>query len=298
MISLLLTLLVMTYCCVDDIVDIVDIVGDDILLVASISLRPVVGAFLFKAYTNGHPYDTSQVWLQLFTALLKEEEEEGEENEGLPSSLIPALVVPKGYPNQRTWEAMRRRQGTELTGSILTCRPDFSPEWRTYYDHRQAIPHHAPHHASHHAPPTPCTTHTIHHSHYAPPTPCTALTIHHPHHPPPSPSTTLTIHYPHHPPPSPSTTHTIHHPHHPPPTPWHHSHHAPPHACTPLIVLYHLRPERVRVGVDMVLHCGFTMNADQSHPVLQRQRSRFTKVLLPLPGDQTLTKSFHRTSLV
>ena len=25
---------------------------------------------------------------------------------------------------------------TELTGSILTCRHDFSPEWRSYYDHR------------------------------------------------------------------------------------------------------------------------------------------------------------------
>lgn len=89
------------------------------------------GVFLFKVYTNGHPYDTSQVWLDLFTALLKEE---------VPtrSSLVPALIVPKGYPNQRTWEALRRVQATELTGSLLTCRLDFSPEWRTYYDYRLA----------------------------------------------------------------------------------------------------------------------------------------------------------------
>ena len=27
----------------------------------------------------------------------------------------------------------------ELTGSILTCQHDFSPEWRTYYDHRYVM---------------------------------------------------------------------------------------------------------------------------------------------------------------
>ncbi len=100
-----------------------------------------VGAFLFKSYTNGHPYDTSQVWLALSTALLKEgEEPEGSDTtpsgSGSSVSLIPALIIPRGYPNQRTWEALRRTRQTELTGSLLTCRPDFSPEWRTYYDHR------------------------------------------------------------------------------------------------------------------------------------------------------------------
>ena len=89
----------------------------------------IEGAFLFKAYTNGHPYDTSQVWLSLFAVLLR--------GDG-PShcSLVPAVVVPRGYPNQRTWEALRRTHSTELTGSLLTCRPHFSPEWHTYYDHR------------------------------------------------------------------------------------------------------------------------------------------------------------------
>ena len=70
--------------------------------------------------------------MELFTALLKEE---------VPthSSIVPALIIPKGYPNQRTWELLRRVQDTELTGSLLTCRLDFSPEWRTYYDYRLAV---------------------------------------------------------------------------------------------------------------------------------------------------------------
>lgn len=91
------------------------------------------GAYLFKAYSNGHPYDTSQVWVALFTALLKEE---GGPSPGPPGSgsggpspspspiagasagntstgttlppLLPAVIVPAGYPNQRTWEALRR----------------------------------------------------------------------------------------------------------------------------------------------------------------------------------------------
>jgi hypothetical protein len=83
------------------------------------------GAYLFKAYSNGHPYDTSQVWVNLFTALLAE-----------PSNLVPAVIVPQSYPNQRTWESIRRSVQPELTGGILTCEHDFSSEWRTYYDHR------------------------------------------------------------------------------------------------------------------------------------------------------------------
>lgn len=125
---------------------------------------------MFKAYTNGHPYDTSHIWLTLFSALLKEEE--GEDGVS-SSSLIPALIIPRGYPNQRTWEALRRTHSTELTGSLLTCQPDFSPEWRSYYDHR---------------------------------------------------------------------------------------------------------PDRVHIGSDLVLHCGFTLSNEQQRPLFQRQRSKFTKV--------------------
>ena len=99
--------------------------------------------YIFKAYTNGHPYDTSQVWVQTFTEMLQG-----------PASLVPAIIVPKTFPNQKTWDLLLRRYmylaiarilqtsiffssiETELTGSMLTCQYDFSPEWRTYYDHR------------------------------------------------------------------------------------------------------------------------------------------------------------------
>ncbi|XP_064383534.1 uncharacterized protein LOC135332129 isoform X2 [Halichondria panicea] len=89
------------------------------------------GAYFFKAYSNGHPYDTSQVWTSLFMALLREESS--------ASCLVPAIIIPCGYPNTRTWEALRRVVSTEITGSVLTCRHDFSPEWRTYYDHKPEI---------------------------------------------------------------------------------------------------------------------------------------------------------------
>jgi len=49
---------------------------------------------------------------------------------------VPSVIIPRYYPNNQTWELLRRSVQTELTGSLLTCRPDFSPEWRTYYDHR------------------------------------------------------------------------------------------------------------------------------------------------------------------
>ena len=91
----------------------------------------MLGVFAFKAYTNGHPYDTSQVWLQFFSLLLDQEDSS--------PSLVPALVVSQGYPNPRTWEALRRLHSTEMTGSLLTCRLDFSPEWRTYYDYRSGL---------------------------------------------------------------------------------------------------------------------------------------------------------------
>lgn len=142
------------------------------------------GVFFFKVYTNGHPYDTSQVWLELFTALLKEDI-------SARSSLVPALIIPRGYPNQRTWEALRRVRTTELTGSLLTCRLDFSPEWRTYYDYRYY---------------TRCRMGMKYYKYF------------------------------------------------------------------------HFRPERVRIGTDMILHSGFKLDADRTRPSLQRQISRFTKV--------------------
>ena len=43
------------------------------------------------------------------------------------------------------------------------------------------------------------------------------------------------------------------------------------------------RPEKVRMGVDIVLHPGFslsTSNSEQSRPPLRRQRSKMAKVMM------------------
>lgn len=130
------------------------------------------GVYLFKAYSNGHPYDTSQVWTSFFGAMLAE-----------PSPLVPAIIVPKSYPNQRTWETLRRSIQPEMTGGILTCEHDFSSEWRTYYDHR---------------------------------------------------------------------------------------------------------PEKIRNGVDIVLHPGFTLSSGSSRPSLQRQKSRIAKDLAGMMFDHVM----------
>ena len=42
--------------------------------------------------------------------------------------------------------------------------------------------------------------------------------------------------------------------------------------------LIYLRPEKVRCGVDMVLHPGFTSSGSSHKPVFMRQISRVTKV--------------------
>jgi hypothetical protein len=83
------------------------------------------GVYVYKAYTKGHPFDTGEVWVSMFEALLKG-----------PDSYVPAIIVPMSHPNQQAWNMIRRAVDTEMTGSELTCRLDFSPAWKTYYDYR------------------------------------------------------------------------------------------------------------------------------------------------------------------
>jgi hypothetical protein len=81
------------------------------------------GMYVFKSYSNGHPFDTSQVWVSMFSKMLAD-------------PLVPAVIIPEGYPNDSTWKVLHQSVPTEVTGSILTCQFDASPEWITYYDHR------------------------------------------------------------------------------------------------------------------------------------------------------------------
>ncbi len=76
------------------------------------------GAYLFKAYSNGHPYDTSQVWVAFFTGVLKEDGSCPTTSTAGPS-LLPAIIVPAGYPNQRTWEALRRYDESNLIAMFI-----------------------------------------------------------------------------------------------------------------------------------------------------------------------------------
>lgn len=48
------------------------------------------------------------------------------------------------------------------------------------------------------------------------------------------------------------------------------------------------RPERVTVGRDMVLHCGFTLSTDQARPSFRRQRSKFTKDLAGIIFEEAM----------
>ncbi|XP_062513876.1 uncharacterized protein LOC134189578 isoform X2 [Corticium candelabrum] len=83
------------------------------------------GVYVYKAYSNGHPYDTSKVWVSMFEALLKGSD-----------SYVPAVIVPMYHPNVQTWNIIKRIVDTEMTGSELTFRFDFSSEWKSYYDYR------------------------------------------------------------------------------------------------------------------------------------------------------------------
>ena len=64
------------------------------------------GVFLFQAYTNGHIYDTSKVWLNFCKTLLS------------PPFSVPSIIIPTGFPNSSTFSLLNRYIQTEMT-SIL-----------------------------------------------------------------------------------------------------------------------------------------------------------------------------------
>ena len=79
--------------------------------------------YIFKLYTNGHSYDTSVVWISLFKALVE-------------SNYIPAIIVPKGFPNIATFELLKKYIEPEVAGSNLSFMDNFFDEgdYCTYYD--------------------------------------------------------------------------------------------------------------------------------------------------------------------
>eukprot|EP00117_Sycon_ciliatum_P014808 scpid13882/ scgid3890/ len=83
------------------------------------------GTLVYKAYSNGHPYDTSEVWVEFFQVLLSSEH-----------PAVPALIIQPGCPNTQTWLMLNRLVEPVTSGFHINCSYDFSPEWRTYLDSR------------------------------------------------------------------------------------------------------------------------------------------------------------------
>jgi hypothetical protein len=79
------------------------------------------GLFMFKAYSSGHVFDTSEVWIACILKLLQ-------------SNLIPTVIVPHNHPTPRVYEALLRRypHTRAQDGGELTFRGDFNSEWKSY----------------------------------------------------------------------------------------------------------------------------------------------------------------------
>jgi hypothetical protein len=78
------------------------------------------GMFVFKIYTNGHPYDTSIVWTMFFKALLE-------------AHLVPCVILPQGFPNARTYSLLNQFVTEEYCSSSITFKDDLFEE-ESYYD--------------------------------------------------------------------------------------------------------------------------------------------------------------------
>ena len=81
------------------------------------------GLLVYKIYSNGHPYDTSLVWASMFKTLIE-------------SNYIPAIIIPKGFPNPRTFALINTYIQEEYMSSVVTYRDDYFDDMRSYYDFR------------------------------------------------------------------------------------------------------------------------------------------------------------------
>lgn len=79
--------------------------------------------FVYKLYTNGHPYDTSLVWCCLFKTLIE-------------AHYIPAIIIPKGFPNQRTFSLLNSFIPEEFSSGEISFKDDAYAETgvESYYD--------------------------------------------------------------------------------------------------------------------------------------------------------------------
>ena len=79
------------------------------------------GLLIYQAYTNGHAADTSGCWAAAFRMLID-------------SGLVPAVLLPEGFPNAKTFNYIRHFVGTEPFGLRLDYTRDFDPSYASYFD--------------------------------------------------------------------------------------------------------------------------------------------------------------------
>jgi hypothetical protein len=82
--------------------------------------------FVFKAYSTGHAWDTTALYISVFEQLLK-------------NSSVPAIVVPEGFPKQSVFEALCERFPAAPHGTSLTAEYDFADGWKSYHDYRPTV---------------------------------------------------------------------------------------------------------------------------------------------------------------
>jgi hypothetical protein len=67
------------------------------------------GMLVYQLYTNGHPFDTSLLWISTFQALLQD-------------NFVPTIILPKGLPNVRTFSVINTFVPEEYSTSLLSYR--------------------------------------------------------------------------------------------------------------------------------------------------------------------------------
>lgn len=89
------------------------------------------GLYMYKAYTNGHLFDTSKVWLSVFQNLLSPPQ-----NVEPKMPYVPAIILPSRFPDPHTFSLiLSAGLKPVLVSSTLTVRKDFFTEMTSYYDY-------------------------------------------------------------------------------------------------------------------------------------------------------------------
>lgn len=81
------------------------------------------GIYFFRAYSNGHSWDTSQCWAALFKRLLL-------------GGLVPRVIVPRGYPTERCFRLLNDHIASIYHRTDLVYADDLfeSSSCPSYYD--------------------------------------------------------------------------------------------------------------------------------------------------------------------